>query len=274
MWIKTPIYIALMALTLNHQAWSQTEPMEHDHSTMQGGEIAADARDPLDYSGTLRYNNSSLKRLHLMDQHTYKALIVDHLEQVFTDDKESTAFEIKAWIGSDYNKLQLQTEGHSEDGKTEAHSEVYWAHAISAYWDSLIGARFDSGDHTREWLGLGIQGLAPYLFYTSAKAFVNDQGRVAAELELKYELMFSQDLELEPKIKATLYSEKEEAFGEGAGLAELKTALRLKYHIKPEFAPYIGVEWQNLFGETADMAKQAGHSTGDTRYLIGLSFWY
>lgn len=278
MFKKTLIYSALISLGVftNHQAWSQQdpEPMVHDHGSMQGGSAPADARDPLDYSGDLRYNDDDLKRLHLMDQHIYKAFMVDHLEQVFTDDTDYTAYELKAWIGKDFNKLQFQSEGHIKDGEFEAHSELYWSHAIAAYWDSLIGVRFDTGDHERQWLAFGVQGLAPYMIDTSAKAFVDDDGRVAAKLEFKYEMLFTQDLELEPKVKATLFSSKDDEFREGAGLAELKAGLRLKYHIKPEFAPYIGVEWKGLFGETKDMASQAGHATSETHYMVGLSFWY
>lgn len=278
MFKKTLIYSTLISagLLVNQPAWSQQEPepMVHDHGSMQGGSAPADARDPLDRSGDLRYNDDDLKRLHLMDQHIYKALIVDHLEQVYTDGTNYTAYELKAWIGKDFNKLQFQSEGDIKNGKFEAHSELYWSHAISAYWDSLIGVRFDSGDHERQWLGFGVQGLAPYMIDTSAKAFVDKDGRLAAKLELKYEMLFTQDLELEPKIKAKLFSSKDDEFGEGAGLAELKAGLRLKYHIKPEFAPYIGVEWKGLFGETKDLAKQAGHTTSETHFMIGLSFWY
>ncbi|MBE0493431.1 MAG: copper resistance protein B [Thiomicrospira sp.] len=278
MFKKTLIYSALLSIGVltNHQAWSQQdpEPMVDDHGSMQGGSAPADARDPLDYSGDLRYNDDDLQRLHLMDQHVYKAFMVDHVEQVFTDDTNYTAYELKAWIGKDYNKLQFQSEGSIKDGEFEAHSELYWSHAIAAYWDSLIGVRFDSGDHERQWLAFGVQGLAPYMIDTSAKAFIDEDGRVAAKLEFKYEMMFTQDLELEPKIKAKLFSSKDTAFGEGAGLAELKAGLRLKYHIKPEFAPYIGVEWKGLFGETKDFANQAGHATSETRYMVGLSFWY
>ena len=278
MWIKKPIYIALIALGFSHQAWSQTDTvnhaMEHDHSSMQGGSAPADARDPLDYSGDLRYNQTDFKRLHLMDQHIYKALIVDHLEQVYTDDEDYTAYELKAWIGRDYNKVQLQSEGESKQGEFEAHTELYWARAFDAYWDTLLGARFDSGDHSRQWLAAGVQGLMPYNIDTSAKAFVSDEGRLAATLEFKYEMLFSQDIELEPKLKAKLFSEKDAEHGEGAGLAELKAGLRLKYHIKPEFAPYIGVEWKQLYGETADMTRQAGGHDSETHYLLGLSFWY
>lgn len=278
MFKKTLIYSALLSLGVltHHQAWSQQadHEMAHDHGSMQGGSAPADARDPLDYSGNLRYNDDDLQRLNLMDQYVYKAILVDHLEQVYTDDMDYTAYELKAWVGTDFNKLQFQSEGELIDGDFSAHSELYWSHALDAYWDSLIGVRFDNGTHDRQWLALGLQGLAPYMIDTSAQLFVSGAGRVAASFEFKYKMLFTQNLALEPKFKAKLFSDKDVKHGEGSGLAESLASLRLKYHIKPEFAPYIGVEWQSLYGDTKDLAKQAGRSSGDTRYMVGLSFWY
>lgn len=268
-------------LIFSHQAWSESAdtpemPAMHsaNHGDMQGGSAPQDARDPDAYSGDLRYNDTGLKRLHLMDQHVYKMVSLDHLERVFAKDEVYTAYELKAWIGKDFNKLQLQSEGEIQDGELEAHTELYWAHAVAAYWDTLLGVRFDSGDHERTWLGFGVQGLAPYWIDTRAKAFVDEAGRIAANLEFKYELMFTQDLELEPKLKAKFFSSEEAELGEGAGLAELKAGLRLKYHIQPEWAPYVGVEWQGLFGDTRDLADAAGRATSDTRWVVGVSVWY
>jgi len=50
--------------------------------------------------------------------------------------------------------------------------------------------------------------------------------------------------------------------------------LRLRYEIKREFAPYIGVEYAAKFGDTADYAEIAGEDTGQTRWVAGLRFWY
>lgn len=122
---------------------------------MQGGGAPKDARDSHAYSGDLRYNNSDLKRLHLKYQHIYKAFMVDHLERVFDDKQDYTTYKLKAWIGKDYNKLALHSEGHVKNGELDAHTELYWSHAYAAYWDSLIGVRFDHGQHRgakdRQW---------------------------------------------------------------------------------------------------------------------------
>jgi copper resistance protein B len=274
MWKKQLLTLALISLGFSHQAWSSDPHAAHDHGSMQGGKAPQDARDPHAYSGDLRYNDSDLKRLHLMDQHIYKAFMVDHLERVMTSDEDYTAYKLKAWIGKDYNKLALHSEGHIKNGELDAHTELYWSHAYAAYWDSLLGVRFDHGHHNRQWLAAGVEGLAPYMFEVKAKAFMDSDARLAAKLEIKRELLFTQDLELEPKLEAKAFSSKDTDYNEGAGLAELKLGMRLKYHFKPEFAPYIGVQWQQKLGETADMARESGQSASSTQWLAGLSFWF
>lgn len=59
------------------------------------------------------------------------------------------------------------------------------------------------------------------------------------------------------------------AWGVGSGLNDLDLAVRLRYEIAREFAPYIGAEWLERFGETADMAAQ------DREFLVlaGLRVW-
>lgn len=44
--------------------------------------------------------------------------------------------------------------------------------------------------------------------------------------------------------------------------------------IKPEFAPYVGVNYERRFGDTARFARAAGEDRGDTRLVIGLNTWF
>jgi copper resistance protein B len=50
--------------------------------------------------------------------------------------------------------------------------------------------------------------------------------------------------------------------------------LRLRYEIKREFAPYIGVRYEALYGETEDIAQRAGEATSSTNFVIGVRAWY
>ncbi|WP_416240348.1 copper resistance protein B [Salinisphaera orenii] len=50
--------------------------------------------------------------------------------------------------------------------------------------------------------------------------------------------------------------------------------LRLRYQIRREFAPYIGVRWEQQYGATRDFARADGDSTSSTAFVIGIRVWY
>ena len=50
--------------------------------------------------------------------------------------------------------------------------------------------------------------------------------------------------------------------------------LRLRYEIRREFAPYIGIERAYRFGNTADIARAAGDAVHETRWVAGLRVWF
>lgn len=54
--------------------------------------------------------------------------------------------------------------------------------------------------------------------------------------------------------------------------ALIKLDLRLRYEIKHEFAPDIGVRYQSLVGETANIAEADGEDTEQLFLLAGLRF--
>ena len=48
----------------------------------------------------------------------------------------------------------------------------------------------------------------------------------------------------------------------------------LRYEIRRQFAPYIGVEWGRQLGETGDFARAAGGRTDSTALVAGLRVWF
>jgi copper resistance protein B len=57
--------------------------------------------------------------------------------------------------------------------------------------------------------------------------------------------------------------------GLGKGLSNLTAGMRLRYEIKREFAPYIGLEWSKNFGNTADF-----NALDETYAMLGLRVWF
>ena len=242
--------------------------------SMQGGAAPANARDPHAYSGG--YSLGTMAEHGMADSMYLSGLMVDRLETAQSSNDAFQAYELQGWIGKDYNRLVVKAEGEVDSGNLhEARTELLWSHAQTTYWDTQLGMRYDSGlAPDRKWLALGVQGLAPYWFEVDAAAYIGEQGRSALRLSAEYELLLTQKLILQPRLEANLYGKEDPSREQGSGLSSLAAGLRLRYEIRREFAPYIGVEWNGKFGGTADYARASGERSSETRIIGGVRFWY
>jgi copper resistance protein B len=121
---------------------------------------------------------------------------------------------------------------------------------------------------------LGIQGLAPYSFEIDAAAFLSDEGDLTARIEAEYDQRITQRLILQPRVEASFAAQDIPEIGIGAGLSAFEAGLRLRYEFVPEFAPYIGVEWQQRLGDTADYARASGENPSRIVFLAGWKLWF
>ena len=121
---------------------------------------------------------------------------------------------------------------------------------------------------------VGVKGLAPYLFEVDAALFVGESGRTAARLEAEYELMLTQRWVLSPEIELNLLGKSDPERGVGSGLTDIGVGLRLRYEIRREFAPYIGINWSKLTADTADFAREEGEKTEDGQFVVGVRAWF
>lgn len=171
----------------------------------------------------------------------------------------------------------LMGEGERErsNGSTDSRVEALWGHAITAFWDSQLGIRHDSGAGPhRDWIAAGVQGLAPGWLDVEATLYLGESGRSAARIRASYEFRFTQRLYLAPEAEANAYGKSDPARDVGSGLANVRAGLRLRYEITRRFAPYIGVEWERSFGETANFLRTSGESTNDRRLVAGVRLWF
>jgi len=255
-------------------------PEHQNMGQMQGGSAPADARDPHAYSGghTLTegpYAQPGPRQLKLADEHVFWSVLGDRLE--YHEDSESTVYDIQAWYGTTYDRFVIKAEGDVADGTLEESStELLWGHVLNAYFDTQLGVRLDQYNEgkDRQWLAIGMQGLAPYWFELDVTAYVGDDGRTALSAEAEYELLLTQRLILQPRAELTLYGKDDAQNGLGSGLSDLAVGLRLRYEFSRQFAPYIGVEWTDTYGDTADYRRAAGEDTSDTQFVAGLRFWF
>jgi copper resistance protein B len=116
--------------------------------------------------------------------------------------------------------------------------------------------------------------MAPYWFDVEATAYLSAGGQTAVRLEAGSELLFTRRLVLRPLVELNLCGQTNAERGIGAGLSSFDAGLRVRYELRREFAPYLGVIWNNRVGETAALADAAGESPGGQRVVAGLRVWF
>ncbi len=203
-------------------------------------------------------------------------LKVDQLEIRTVDGRDPLVWDVEGWIGKDLHKFWIKTDGEYNYGRAEEMElQALYSRAIAPFWDVQLGWRRDiQPTPARDWLALGLKGLAPYFFDIDAALFIGDSGRTAARLQAEYEAMLTQRFILVPEIELNLYGKDDPATGIGSGLSDIEAGLRLRYEIRREFAPYIGVNWTHLYGRTADFARAEGADIDDTQFVLGIRAWF
>jgi len=204
-------------------------------------------------------------------------IIADRLEMQITNGEDAFVWDAQGWYGTDENKLWIKTEGEYSFGSDEiedAEIQALWSKPIAAFWDFQAGVRYDFDPKGRTHLVAGVQGLAPYWFEVDAALFLSNKGDFTSRVEAEYELLFSQRLILQPRGEIEFSAQDIPELGIGAGFTNLNLGLRLRYEIKREFAPYIGVEWQRSLGETAQFTRANGGDPDKVALLFGVRAWY
>jgi copper resistance protein B len=202
-------------------------------------------------------------------------VIIDQFEKG-VDPSDPTQFSAQAWLGHDLNKLWLKTEGeYANSEEQDLEIQALYSRAIAPYWDLQLGVKTDiKPSPSRNWAVIGVQGLAPYFFEIDTALFIGDQGRTALRLSAEYELLITQQLVLSPEIEMNLFGKDDAELGIGSGVSDVSAGLRLRYEIIREFAPYIGVDWRQKLGKTADYARDEGEDTQETQFVIGFRAWF
>lgn len=288
--IRAVVLVCCCCTGFGSAVWGQqqTDHQSHGGHTVQGAEIAQPhpaetvspvavqehgslavdgGRDPHAYSGG--YGFGPLPRLQMADQHSFGALLVNRLEGQWHDGGPPViVYDLQAWYGRSYDRLLVKAEGMIERGRLEeSHSEGYWSHALTAYWDGLLGVRYDGGEKPGQgWLACGLHGLTPYWVELKAGLYLGHTGQLSARIEAEYELLLSQRLVLQPRVETRFFSKRDASREIGAGLSELTAGLRMRYEFSREFAPYLGVEWYLPVGET----RRITGTPDQTRLVAGL----
>lgn len=211
----------------------------------------------------------------VMDEERFAYLLLDRLEYHARKGADASVWDAQAWFGGDYNKLWLKSEGNAVSGRAEeADLQALYARRVSPFWYLQTGVRQEVRPTPSRNQGvIAIQGLAPYWFNVEASAFIGG-GSVSGRLEVEYDQLLTQRLILQPRIETNFAGSAEPARGVGKGLNDVELGLRLRYEIKREIAPYVGVTWARKLGDTADLTRQQGKDVTEKALVVGIRVWY
>ncbi len=174
-------------------------------------------------------------------------------------------WDVRGYVGYDANKLYLYSE--REDSSWQ--NELVFSHAISPFWDIELGIEVDHEDKSKTFGEMTLSGLAPYWIETHTKLLVG-QGVGGVDFDFEYEVLFTQRVICNARIESKWMSGKVEDLNIGQGLNYLEAGLRLRYEIRREFAPYVGINLKRNFGQTKRMLDKQS----DASLIVGLRFWF
>ncbi len=240
------------------------------------GAVALGAAALVQVGAALAQQQSDMTRMMDMnDAAAFGKLLAEQFEYRAGDGAEGPAWDVRGWYGTDYDKLWFKTEGIRLDSVTQdARVELLWDRIFSRWWSTQLGVRHDFGDGpSRNWLALGVEGLAPYFFQTEATGYLGDAGRTAARFRVQSDLLLAQRVVLQPELELNVYGQDDPERHIGAGFSDLQLGLRLRYEIRRECAPYVGIAWLHRLGKTAELVRAAGEEPSVLQLVAGIRFW-
>lgn len=244
----------------NAPAPAAPEPTYADR--VWGREAMADARD-------------TLNREH--GGGSFSQIMFNLAEVQIRDGRDGFRWDGEGWFGGDIDRLVVKSEGSGAfgDDVDDAEIQALYSRAIGPYFNLQAGVRYDfKPNPSRTYATIGFEGLAPYWFEVEGALFLSDKGDVLGRLEGYYDHRITQRLILQPRAEFNLAAQDVPENGIGSGLSDIELGLRLRYEIKREFAPYVGVSWDRKVGNTADFARAAGEDQSSTSLVAGIHFWF
>ncbi len=220
-----------------------------------------------------------------MDHHEalYGAVLVDQLEYRGGGGTNIGAWQGEAYYGGDYNNVWVNTRGEYNSkarALERAELQLLYSRLISYFLNAQAGVRQDfpinpnQGTPARTHLVLGIEGLLPNLFLANLQFFVNDVGTVAARFEGSYDAYLTQRLVLQPQVELDVAANSDARSRLASGFTRLESGLRLRYEIRREFAPYIGVSYESVLGDTRRIYKRYNEDRDILAGVVGIRLFF
>ncbi|KIC09050.1 copper resistance protein CopB [Leisingera sp. ANG-M1] len=200
-------------------------------------------------------------------------LQAEQLEYRQSDGEDAFVWDFDAMIGTDELKFVWRSEGEREQGSGEfeaLENQLRLQFPVSTFFDAVVGVQASTPDELPDRYNavLGLKGLAPQWFEIDADLYLSDYSFFRFEGE--YEALLTNRLILVPNLELTVPLQDDLAYGQSAGGATIEAGLRLSYDlIDRAVSPYIGVNYEESFGGTADLLRASGEENGVFSVVFG-----
>ncbi|MBW8815361.1 MAG: copper resistance protein B [Caulobacterales bacterium] len=274
------------------QPQASSEPPATDHAAMPGMDMAPAAPAdipqsppppaPRDHAADRFYSPAAMAQAgaQLASEHggavSYAKVMANLAEHQARDGADGYRWDGEASFGGDIHRLALKSEGEGTrgDGVEAAELQALYSRAVGPYTDVQAGVRQDFKPRARTYATVGFETLLPYWFEVQGAAFLSTQGQVLGRLEGTYDLRLTNRWILQPRAELNFAAQNSRETRTGSGLSNAELGLRLRYEIRREFAPYIGVSWDRKLGRTADYARARGEDPKAASVVVGLRAWF
>ncbi len=237
---------------------------------------------PADHAGDAVYGANAMEmgRHHLKEGHggqKFVRVLWNIAEYHVRDGRDSIEWDGEGWYGGDINRLWVKSEGEGSPGGSLGTMELQtlYSRAIDPYWNIQAGLRYDfKPNPSRVYATVGLEGLAPSFFDVEGALFLSNKGELMGRAEAWYDQRITQRLILQPRVEVDLAAQNSRDIGVGAGLSKGEVGVRLRYDIRREFAPYVGVQYSRAFGRTRRYLIEEGEHPAGWSLLTGVRFWF
>jgi len=198
------------------------------------------------------------------------------------DAPDAAVFDSEGWIGGDFERFWWKADGEQEtkgakSGQVEA--QALYSRLVSPFWDFQTGVRIDrqySGRtrHTTGYFVVGFEGLAPYWFDLEPALFLSEKGKASFQLTSSYDQLLTQRWVIQPRIDLNAALQDDPRRNVAAGFNDVEVSVRLRYDIRRQISPYVGVTWRGVLGATAGLARRTGENISTTSVVFGLRTWF
>lgn len=219
-------------------------------------------------------NSSHFGVIPIHNNRFFGFIFVDRFEQHLKNESDITLWDLIGRIGNNFHRLYIESEGEygSDQGKfKESRNELLYGYATAPFWDIQVGYRHDfiSKRPDRSFGVLSLQGMAPFAFEVDAASYISDKGELSAILEVEYSILLTQRSQLIPRLELEGSVYKNPDYNLGRGLHGLELGVRLSYQIIREFAPYLGLSWEQKTFSTRQLLEDSGQETSEGVFLVG-----